>query len=325
MPNPDPTAALRWFGLGRPVEPPAAVAEAWSNEVFRVRTDRGRFAVKLCPTPLDPGRRRVLEAAIAFEQRALAAGIAAPAPVPDRDGRLLAELPGEAGPRVARCHRWVSGTPASRAEPTAAVAAAAGEVLGRLHALGVPGGDTRDLPGPDLDRWDRATVRSAAADLPWAATMAAIRPLLTELADRIRELRERRRPMRISHRDFDPKNAVLDPTGRLVLTDWDYAGPVLPGVELVTAAASFARTDDQLAEFAAAYRAAGGDAEPAGASELAVEPADLDWILRNVEAVLRDGLGPGSVAFETAAELIDGFADEPAELVRWADRLRGAS
>jgi hypothetical protein len=43
-----------------------------------------------------------------------------------------------------------------------------------------------------------------------------------------------------SHRDLDPKNAVLRPDRRVALLDWDYAGPILAAGELLVTALSFA-------------------------------------------------------------------------------------
>ncbi len=128
--------------------------------------------------------------------------------------------------------------------------------------------------------------------------------------------------MRISHRDFDPKNAIIDDTGRLVVADWDFAGPVLPDVELVTAGTSFAQSEEQLRSFTDAYRRAGGDAEPADDLALSVELADLDWLLRNVEAVVSKRCGPTSTEFRTASELIGSFAAEAGNLRSWSLRIR---
>lgn len=317
-------SALRRFDLGDPLEPPKAVAEAWSNEVLRVTTRRGTFAVKLFPTNLALSRRQVLLDAIRFEQRALAVGISGPEPGRTGDGEILADFPVQSGIRTARCHTWVYGTPASQVVGSDGLAGSAGRVLGQLHALQAPGGDTSQLQGPDQDRWANAAVAFRAANLPWAAEMEAITPLVHQLADRLDDLRQQRRPMQLSHRDFDPKNAVVDSAGRLIITDWDYAGPVVPGVELVTAAMSFARTGDQLGEFAAAYREAGGTAEPADEQALSIERAELDWLLRNVEAVVENRLGPEAERYRTAAELITSFARELAELVFWSERLRKA-
>lgn len=324
MVTPELAAALARFDLGDPLDPPVAVAEAWSNEVHRVTTRRGTFAVKVFPPNLSPSRRQLLLRAIAFEQRVLADGVAVPVPVLTPDGEVLVDLPGRSGARTARCHAWVFGTPASRLVGSDGLAASAGRVLGQLHARHAPGGDTSQLQGPDQDRWANAVAISRTAGLPWGDELSKITPLVQQLADRIDDLRQQRRPMQLSHRDFDPKNAVVDSAGRLIITDWDYAGPVVPGVELVTAAMSFARTDDQLGEFAAAYREAGGTAEPADEQALSIERAELDWILRNVEAVVENRLGPGTERYRTAAELITSFARELAELVSWSERLRKA-
>lgn len=315
-------SALRRFDLGDPLEPPKAVAEAWSNEVYRVTTRRGTFAVKLFPPNLSASRRQVLLDAIRFEQRALTAGIGGPEPVRTGDGEILADFPVQSGIRTARCHTWVYGMPASQVVGRDGIAGPAGRVLGQLHALRDPGGDTSQLQGPDQDRWARAVSACRGAKLPWAAEMEAITPLVRQLADRIDDLRRQRRPMQLSHRDFDPKNAVVDTDGRLIITDWDHAGPVVPGVELVTAAMSFVRTDDQLGQFAAAYRQAGGSAGPADEQALSIERAELDWILRNVEAVVENRLGPETERYRTATELITSFAGELAELVAWSGRLR---
>lgn len=314
--------ALREFKLGEPLEPPVTVAEAWSNEVFRVITSHGTFAVKLFPPNLSASRRRTLTNAMDFERRVVAAGFGVPAPVLSDHGEALVDFPVRAGIRTARCHHWVHGTPASQLVGDSDLAAAAGAVLGRLHALRVAGGDTSQLAGPDQDRWDRAVTAAESAGVPWADELAAHTPLVRRLADRVELLRQQSRPMLVSHRDFDPKNAVVDEAGRLVVTDWDFAGPVLPGVELVTAASSFARSEDQLRRFAESYRQTGGAAQPADPLALSVEAADLDWLLRNVEAVVADRLGPDTDKFRTAADLIGSFATDVSDLQSWSRRLR---
>lgn len=94
--------------------------------------------------------------------------------------------------------------------------------------------------------------------------------------------------MLLSHRDYDPKNTVVDTSGQLVITDWDYAGPVLPGVELIVAATSFASTDEQLVTFVEAYRSISGRLPATDPLGMTAELSDLDWLLRNVEACLHD-------------------------------------
>ena len=124
--------------------------------------------------------------------------------------------------------------------------------------------------------------------------------------------------MQISHRDYDPKNTIVNTREQLVLTDWDYAGPVLPGVELIVAATSFAETDDHVAAFVQAYRGAGATIEYADSLAMTAELADLDWLLRNVEASIHGDAD----AFSTAQSLITELPGEIATLRAWPKRLR---
>jgi hypothetical protein len=113
--------------------------------------------------------------------------------------------------------------------------------------------------------------------------------------------------------------------GRLALTDWDYAGPVLPEVELVVAAMSFADQADPTGSaraFVSAYRDAGGDAEPADSPGLAVEAVEVDWLLRNVEACVRaDPDDDLESCHRTATDLIASYANGLAELRAWSELL----
>ena len=117
--------------------------------------------------------------------------------------------------------------------------------------------------------------------------------------------------MRISHRDYDPKNTVIVDDERLFVADWDHAGPVQAEAELIVAATSFGTTDTDFRAFVTAYRDAGGDAPRADSHSLAAEAADVDWLLRNVEACLSP-TSPGTPEqHQTAASLI---ASYPANL-----------
>lgn len=318
-------AATR-FGLD-PFAEPEPVNEAWSNEVYRLRTRTGDHAVKLFAAGLDSERLGRLRRGMAFEAAVLGSGavpMARPVPV-EGAGSWLAEVDTPAGRRLARCHAWVAGTPATVVAPTAQLVRDVGRSLGVLHALGRPGGDTSGLPPPDLDRWNRAVQGALDAGLDWSTELAELTPLVEELAEQVAELRGQRRPMLVSHRDLDPKNAVVQADGRVALTDWDYAGPVLPDVELVTAATSFAGPDvreDLVGEFVRAYRAAGGTARPTDSLATVAESADTDWLLRNVEARVRaDSDEDLETRDRFSRELIASFAADVADLRTWSDRI----
>jgi len=239
-------AAVERFGLGKMVAPALPVEEAWSNDVFRVRTGSGVYAVKLYPVEWSTGQPNTLREAMAFECTVLKQGkVLMPQPV-TVDSAWLIDIVIESGTRAARCHDWIDGTPATREALTPDLIRAAGRSLGALHALHMPGGDSSQLSSPDMDRWDRAVRGASGQRFSWAGEFAALTPILRSLATDLELLRSERRPMRISHRDFDPKNAVVDAAGRLVVTDWDNAGPVSAEAELVIAATSFATTDEGL-------------------------------------------------------------------------------
>jgi len=315
-------AAVERFGLGEMAEPAVPVDEAWSNDVFRVRTGSGVFAVKLYPLELSTDQRDVLSDAIAFEHLVLEHG-QVPMPRPVRvDGSCLIDLTTESGTRAARCDEWVNGTPATREPLTTDLIRDAGRSLGALHALHVPGGDSSQLRSPDIDRWDRAVRDASQQRFSWAQQLADLTPVIRGLGADLELLRGERRPMRVSHRDFDPKNAVVDSTGRLVITDWDNAGPVLAEAELIIAATSFTSTEDGLRNFVAAYREIVGDAGPADALAMTVEAADLDWLLRNVEGCVRsDPSDDVELLHRSAVDLIASFEADVARLHAWPDRL----
>jgi Ser/Thr protein kinase RdoA (MazF antagonist) len=322
--------ALTELGLGSPVAEPERLREAWSNEVFRVRTGSGIYAVKLFTPDLTEEQVAQVRRAMDVEATVLGTGeVPMPEPVATGSGEWLVEVPGgESGAPVlfARAHRWVDGEPCSDVEPQPQIAGDVGRSLGVIHSLRLPGGDTSTCLQPvDLDRWRHAVARARQADTPWADELMESTPLVEELATRVDRLRSERRPMRASHADLDPKNAVVRPDGRVVLTDWDGAGPVLPDVELTVAAASFAGVAPELGEslvreFVSSYRAAGGDAGAPDTVALAAECGEVDWLLRNVEGCLREEPGEDDeLRQRLAPALVGSFAAEVAALERWAN------
>lgn len=313
-------AAVEAFGLGELQAVPTTVERAWSNEVHRVRTTTGEYAVKLFPPALSDARRAQLHAGLRFEATVLDLGeVPMPRPVQPlpryvsvRDGWLV-EVGTPSGVRVARCHAWIRGCPATKPLRPDLVRAA-GHCLGVLHALDLDAGNTSQLDRVDLCRWDRAVRAADDRDVSWAGPLASLTPLVRRLATDLDVLRLQRRPMRISHRDFDPKNTVIDDAGQLVVTDWDYAGPVLTEVELVVAATSFARTHEDQDAFLGSYRAAGGTAAAADPLAMTVELADLDWLLRNVEACVESATPNNLEQHRTTQTLIAALPGDVARM-----------
>jgi hypothetical protein len=124
------------FGLGRLVADAERVAGGLSNELWRLVTRDGVFAVKRMIVNADrPDFVDNVETAFAVERRAWVAGVAMPQPVAVLDtGRALAQVEGS----LFRVHRWVDGQPGAG---TAEQAAAAQGGWLDYHATH-PGGST---------------------------------------------------------------------------------------------------------------------------------------------------------------------------------------
>lgn len=279
------------FGIGPLVEPPRPVPEAWSNEMYAVVTPSGSYAVKVLSAP-------VPDAALACERTVLATGrVPMAEPVRPWLHRLSTG-------RYVRCHRWVAGTPASGVAVSAELARDIGRTVGIIHGLRIPGGDSGSLPMPDRDRWVTAMQAQWVFD---SQLRGLIEPTLAAWRD-LELLREARVPLIHSHRDLDPKNAVIRADGRIALMDWDYAGPVVAAGELVEAAYSFCGLDEELLnEFVGSYVDAAGPVRHVSPLDTAAQKADVDWLLRNVERCWSADPTERALGERFAAELIADF------------------
>ncbi|WP_433384853.1 phosphotransferase [Actinoplanes sp. CA-142083] len=202
---------MRRFGLGDPVGAPVRVPGGLSNELWRVTTAEGVFAVKRMVVNADrPDFVGNVEASFGVEWRAWRSGVPMPEPLSE-GGRALVAVDGS----LYRAHRWVE----SR-EGAASVRDAAG-LLARIHAAGEP----RWAPAVD-GGWDGRR---------WGAEVAG-------LARRVAE-----QPARVlvvdSHRDLDRKNTLLGVDGVLMAVDWDAAGPVSAVQEVVAVALDWSGGD----------------------------------------------------------------------------------
>ncbi|MEV4348501.1 phosphotransferase [Actinoplanes sp. NPDC049596] len=187
-------AVARRFGLGRLEAEPVRVAGGLSNELWRVRTDRGVFAVKRMVVNADrPDFVGNVEGAYGVERRAWERGVPMPEPVPV-GGRALAEVDGG----LFRAHRWVDG------EPAAGTAVEAARLLAAVHAAGEPRLGAVAGEGWVADRWGSELV---------------------ELTGRVAQ-RETSGVIVDSHRDLDGKNTLRRRDGVLLALDWDAAGPI---------------------------------------------------------------------------------------------------
>jgi Ser/Thr protein kinase RdoA (MazF antagonist) len=305
------------FGLGAPTGEPRAVPGGLSNRLWRCRTDRGTFAVKvMVVNATTPDFVANVEAAFAVERVAVEAGVPAPRPVPvPASGRCLAEVPTMAGgTALVRVHEWVDAVPV--AEPSPRLAARLGLALGRLHAVPMWHAAPALPPLATFggDHWADLAGRARVEAAPYALELAGLLPVLADLEALVIESLTAPPSAAPGHRDADPKNCIDAGTRGLLLVDWDAAGPVVPAHEVAAAVLDWsgAATGEPVLGVARAlvegYRRAGGTTPVADERAFAAWLAGtLGWLEFNV----RDRLlgAPGDDGNERAL----GKAE-----VRWA-------
>ncbi len=224
------------LGLGRPIEPPRALAGGLMHRVFRVRTERGAYAVKLI-NPEVAARPGAIEAIERGERIGAAfAGIVPAVAALAFDGRRLREIDG----RWCAVYPWAEGRSVFPPDLTAAHCAAIGDALGRMHraALEAPGVAPRD-DAPDRPDWP-GLLAGVPEHAPWREALGAALPKLTAWTDAAWDALARLEGTRVlSHCDLDPKNVLwqgLSPA----LIDWEAAGAIHPRLELMQAVLDWA-------------------------------------------------------------------------------------
>jgi hypothetical protein len=331
----DPTRLAEAFALGRPQGPLLPVPGAWSNRLWELETEQGRFAIKELRGSAGGGWSQRLQVAMMVERAAWAAGtipMAEPLAAATGGG-WLAEVAATGGQRATvRCHRWVPGMPATAVAPSPAMAADMGRSLAALHALGLvaPGTTATGLAPLSLAAWHQTITHARQAGLDWAGELAGLTPLVEQLAERLHALQRQGRSMLLSHRDLDPKNAVVRAGGGVVLLDWDYAGPTLAASELLVTALSFAggalQPDDACVRACVqAYLDAGGHVAPPDLLDTAlIHLEGLGWLWLNVDRCLGRQLrdpADRQLGQRLAPELISAFAAEMATVDHSVPRL----
>ncbi len=262
----------------------------------------------------------------AFEQRAIAAGVRAPRPVPNQaDGGCLAWVSRRdpALPEAAvRLHQWTQGDPVGPGIATPEIATWAGRTLATLHGLRIRPQDRTVFPFHNTDTADRWPELTAAARLhgaSWAELMAEAATAVSLIAELGRSVTFLPEQEVLSHGDIDQKNLIAGQDGP-VLCDWDLAVPVVPRRELADVALSLACWHDAgiARTVVRSYREAGGDVPGFEPPDIGQSLATgLDWIAFNVERAI--GLRPA-----TAAESALGDSLLPGLLTRLRDEVSAA-
>ncbi|MEU4542855.1 phosphotransferase enzyme family protein [Nonomuraea dietziae] len=259
------------FGLGLAVTPGLRVAGYYHNQVWRLDTITGAYAVKRL-TWAPSGE------AIEIERRALAAGVPLPPPVPETaTGRYTVEL----GGAVVRVHRWLDGRAPGVDDLTPALCRRMGALLATVHRAG--SGGLLDAGAGSGGLPDAAGAGSGGLLDPPAGIGGLFddgsgepgRPLGGGGGELARLRADTERPDGLgttvgSHGDLHPKNALLRADGSLALIDWDTAGAYVAEQEAAGVALDWAARlggDVDLDRFDAVvegYRSGGGviPAEP---------------------------------------------------------------
>jgi thiamine kinase-like enzyme len=294
------------FELGAPTTTAVPVVGGFMHRMWRVETAHGVFAVKELNRNFDdPLYIEWYERAFVLEHAALDAGVPMPRPIPAvATGSCLVEVPGTGErPMTVRAHEWVDGETLDNSrmhgpEDVRQVAV----MMARIHALRMTSKTSaRALRTFGDEHWRTYVDRADDLGEPWAPVLRAMLPVLHELEAYVEAADADPTPLLMSHNDSDKRNMLRTPNGRLVLVDWDAAGPVNPRHDVVNYALIWAgvwlgEPDARLANaFVDEYRSAGGGDftfRPHDVAELVSK--QLTWFNFNVRRAFGEHLRDAS-------------------------------
>jgi hypothetical protein len=199
------------------------------------------------------------ETSMELERRALGAGLPIAIPVePVR--RHFGWATRIEGHGVWRAYQWLAdATPVATGDVDAEWF---GQMLALLHTLFplpiLPESEWRWLGVYALEQWRSWLDAAYSSGRGWAEPVEVHLEDIEAVTSHIRNLYARSSDYLVSHRDFGPWN-VLRVTDRLVLIDWENAGPTTATVELGRAVLAFGGGDpNRMRRLIDGYRAAGG-------------------------------------------------------------------
>lgn len=242
------------FNLGEPLDS-SPVPGGLSNDLWRLETDTGTFAVKVMrANSSNPDFRGNIEAAYAIEGNAYQRGVLCPEPVGLDDEHCLAEVSGE----LIRVHRWVGG----QAVDGGRWLEQAGSLVAQIH-----GAAEHFIAALDDEPWDADGWASLGdhAEMPadLAQTLRDAAPSLAQL-EGMTTAPGLETPHVNSHGDLDPKN-TLAVGDDLMALDWDAARPQPIVREAASVALDWSTNLDEFQRVIAAYKQRSGEsviAEP---------------------------------------------------------------
>jgi hypothetical protein len=262
MYSPTAAAIAHAFALGQPHRELALVRRG-DTDAWRLDTEQGSYLLKgYWPTTggqfADGGLIDQLEVAMAFERRALEAGLDMGEPISPVNPLLgwVTSLNG----RLFRVYRWVDHRDL---RPEDDIAEWLGRTMAQVHQL-------QPLSRVGLPGWWRAAVRPRESWEEWFAeahrrtkywTAVAFEslPWILELSARIEEVCEVASDNVMTHGDFKTHNVLKTETGQ-VLVDWDSVRVDSAALEAGRVAYIFGVGEEEpIRRILSAYTNAGGD------------------------------------------------------------------
>ena len=300
--NANPLHAPAWtavavadaFGLGTPKGPLVAVERQWAGQAWSLSTDRGQWLVRQLFDWYDGGDRET-EAALA--EAAAGAGVKTPPIKRSTSGSIIAPIDGPNGRTRWRAFGWTPLGPMPSVPVDPGLAAAAGSIIGRVHALGLPPPRPVDSwltrRRSESDWWDLHREADRAGAL-WTDALAKAIPAIVEVSTVI-DRGDPNDAALMSACHFGPdtfRKAGHD----LVVVLWEYAGAMPPRWDLGQALARWSvGVDAEKVNAPAAqalldaYRSAAGGVT-VGRLDLGIFSADisasLNWTATRIHIAL---------------------------------------
>lgn len=268
-------AVAESFALGALVDVPLLADAGEQGRIWCLTTERGRWAVKEVPGPLDEERA---DRSLRFQERA-AVRVGVALPVRTSDGRAILDgsTVGAAGCGYL-AFAWLD------LDPSAATTVNdIGRAAAALHLVDLPA-DVDVEPwvarGLTDDDWQQILAAADDAGAPWRPALVDMLPTLRELRSVVTGLDPAR--VRACHRDLNVVNVRRTRAGEVVVLDWDNVGPMDPVRELaeLLVVQTLSGPIERALELNDAYASAGG---PARIREL----ADFSLVSIRAEQLIR--------------------------------------
>ena len=313
------------LSLGAMTAPPLRLHGGFTHRMFRLRTERGDYAVKLLnpeimqrPDALDNYRT-----AEGFEALLEAAGLPI-LPAKVIGGRKMQCVDGQ--------HLYVfdyfDGAPLQGAEITPDHCARMGAVLAGIHGVcrGEAAPPQEGSPGGRA-HWEALAEALLASDDagPEGEALRDALPLLERASAAASDAARRLPPVQaLCHNDMDPKN-VLWRGGEFRIIDLECLGWADPRQELLDLAIAWSGGEEACFKaFVAAYRAAGGAPLTDAALVYDARRNHLEWLAYNARRALFDDAEERRIAREQIRAALGQLREDAAlreRRLRWLTEL----